>query len=70
MRNTKMSETDIVSSYLTKITQTRDDLAAGGETIDSEELVRSTLSRFPLKWDVFVDGSWHRKIYLVGVDFW
>lgn len=54
LRNAKMFKSDTVASYLTKITQFRDDLGEVGETVDSEELVRSTLSGFPLKWDVFV----------------
>lgn len=56
LRNAKMPETNTVASYLTRITQIRDDLATIRETIDSEELVRSPLSGFPPKWDAFVNG--------------
>jgi hypothetical protein len=63
-----MTKTDTVSSYLTKITQVRDELAAVGETIQGLELVRTALGGFPKKWEVFVDGivarehvpSWER----------
>lgn len=49
LRNTKMFETDTVASYLTKITQIRDELVAMREIIDSEELVRLALGGFPTK---------------------
>ena len=51
-----MTKTNTVSSYLTKITQVRDELAAVGETMQGSELVRIALGGFPKKWEVFVDG--------------
>jgi len=68
LRRTKTYETNTVASYLTKITKIKDELAKVGETIQSSQLVRSTLSGFPKKWDAFVDGivaggnipSWER----------
>jgi len=51
-----MFETNKVASYLTRITQIRDDLVTVEETINSEELVRLALGGFPSKWDVFGDG--------------
>jgi hypothetical protein len=56
MRSMKITKTDTVSSFLTKITQVRDELAAVGETIQGSELVRTALSGFPKKWEVFVEG--------------
>ena len=43
MRNIKMAETESVSSYLTRITQVRDELSAIGEAITDGELVRTSL---------------------------
>lgn len=68
LRNTKMTKTDTISSYLTKITQVREELAAVEETVQGSDLIRTTLGGFPKKWEVFVDGivarehlpSWER----------
>ena len=49
LRNTKMMETDTVTTYLTKITQVRDELGAAGEKVEDEELVRHALNGFSTK---------------------
>ena len=51
-----MTKTDTVSSYITKISQAKDGLAAVGEVVQAAELVRISLGGFSKKWDVFVDG--------------
>ena len=56
LRSTKMTKTNTVASYLTKITQVRDELAAVGKIVQGTELVRIALGGFPKKWEVFVDG--------------
>jgi len=40
LKNTRMSKTNTITSYPTKLTRIRDDLAAVREIIDSEELVK------------------------------
>ena len=39
-----------VTTYLTKITQVRDELGAAGEKVEDEELVRHALNGFSTKW--------------------
>lgn len=39
----KMNKPESVSTYLTKVTSVRDELAATGETVAETELVRTTL---------------------------
>jgi hypothetical protein len=46
LRGTKMSKTDTVTSYLTRISQVRDELMAVGEVFKDDELVRTTLNGF------------------------
>jgi hypothetical protein len=43
LRGTKMTKTDSVTSFLTRFSQIRDELAAVGEIVDPSELVRTTL---------------------------
>ena len=43
-----------MASYLTKITQVRDELAAVGEVIGNAEMVRSDLNGVTQQWTVFV----------------
>jgi hypothetical protein len=41
LKSIKMTKTDTVTSYLTKIRQVRDELGAVGETVEDHELVRT-----------------------------
>ena len=52
----KIAKTDSATTYLTKITTVRDELAAIGETITPTELVRITLNGHPNTWLNFADG--------------
>jgi hypothetical protein len=56
LRDTKMTRSDTVTSYLTKITQVRDQLAVVGEVVTDEELVRTTLNGFSKPWAPFIKG--------------
>ena len=51
-----MSNTDTMTSYLTKISQVCDELAAIGEIVPNLELVRTTLNGFSEQWASFVKG--------------
>jgi hypothetical protein len=50
----KMARGEGVTSYLTRLTQVRDELAAVGDIIPEEELVCIALNGFGKHWDVFV----------------
>ena len=50
LRNTKMTDVDTITTYLTKISQVRDELGAAGEKVEDEELVRYALNGFTTKW--------------------
>ena len=41
-----MTKTDNASSYLTRISQVRDELGAAGEKVDDVEMVRVSLNGF------------------------
>jgi hypothetical protein len=56
LRDTKMTGSDTVTTYLTRIRQVRDELAAIGETMDDSELVRTTLKGFTKEWTSFIKG--------------
>jgi hypothetical protein len=51
-----MTKLDTVTSYLTKITQVRDQLAVVGEVMSNEELVRTALDGFSKPWTPFIKG--------------
>jgi hypothetical protein len=55
-RNTKMTKSDTVTNYLTKITQIRDQLATIGEVVIDEEMVRMALNGFINPWAPFIKG--------------
>jgi hypothetical protein len=61
LRNIKMSETEKVSSYLTRITKVRDELGTIGEVISDGEMVRTALNGFSEKWNTFVEGVVSRE---------
>jgi hypothetical protein len=54
LHNTKMSRGESMASYLTKLTQVRDELTAVRDTVPDDELVRIALNGFGKQWDVFV----------------
>jgi hypothetical protein len=68
LRSIRMIKAESVTSYLSRFTQTRDELAAVGEIVDPTVLVRTTLNGFSKPWENFVRGivaretmpSWER----------
>jgi hypothetical protein len=54
LHDTKMDKEESVSSYLTRVAQVKDELAAVGEVILDSELVRIALNGFTKDWEVFV----------------
>jgi hypothetical protein len=51
---THMSKTDTVTSYLMKIAELRDQIAAVGDTVEDDELVWISLNGFSPPWHNFV----------------
>jgi hypothetical protein len=56
LKITKMSKTNTMTSYLTRISQICDELTAVGEVVKDDELVRTALNGFSEKWASFVKG--------------
>jgi hypothetical protein len=54
LHHTKMGKKESVSSYLTRMTQVKDELATIGEVITDFELVRIALNGFTKDWEIFV----------------
>jgi hypothetical protein len=54
LRNMKMKNSESVSSYLMRVFQNRDQLAAIGDVISDKDLVTTTLNGFPTFWIPFV----------------
>jgi hypothetical protein len=61
LRSVQMSRSDNVTSYLMRITQIRDQLAAVGEKVTDAELVNTTLNGFSKSWEPFVKGICARE---------
>ena len=56
LRNTRISKVDLVTSYLTRITQVHDQLRAVNEAVTDVELVRVALNGFTKPWTSFIEG--------------
>jgi hypothetical protein len=54
LHDSKMAKGEDVASYLTRLAQVKDELAALGEIISEVELGRIALKEFTREWDVFV----------------
>ena len=54
LHNVKMTKEESATSYLTRVAQVKDELAAVGETVLDSELVRIALKGFTKKWEVFI----------------
>jgi hypothetical protein len=61
LRGIKMMKTDSITSFLTRFSQIRDELAAIGEIVDPSELVRTTLNGFSKTWESIVRGIMARE---------
>jgi hypothetical protein len=68
LRSIRMIKAESITSYLSRFTQTCDELVAVGEIVDPTVLVRTTLNGFTKPWENFVRGivaketmpSWER----------
>jgi hypothetical protein len=56
-----MTRLDTITSYLTKIKQIRDQLAAVGEKVEDAELVNMALNGFLASWEPFVKAICARE---------
>ena len=62
LKSIKMTKAENVVTYLTRLTQVRDELGAVGEVIPSAELVRTALNGVAKPWVVFVEGIVAREV--------
>lgn len=65
-----MIDTNIVATYLTKISQVRDALGVAGEKVEDEELVQHALNRFTTKRHTFLEGVVARERLLDWTRLW
>ena len=56
LRNVMMDKLETLSTYFTRASQIKDQLASIGDPVVEKELVLTTLNGFPSSWDVFVQG--------------
>jgi hypothetical protein len=56
LKSIKMTKVENVVTYLTRLTQVRDELGAVGEAIVDSDLVRTTFNGVSKQWAVFVEG--------------
>jgi hypothetical protein len=56
LKSIKMTKVENVVTYLTRLTQVRDELGDMGEAIVDSDLVRTTLNGVSKQWVVFVEG--------------
>jgi hypothetical protein len=56
LKSIKMTKAENVVTYLTRLTQVRDELGDMGEAIVDSELVRTSLNGVSKQWVVFVEG--------------
>ena len=56
LKSIRMVKGEVVLTYVTRISQVRDELAAIGEAFPSAELVRTMMNGVSKPWSVFVQG--------------
>jgi hypothetical protein len=54
IRSIQMLDSESVTSFLGRFTQIRDEVAAIGEIVDPDFMVRTTLNNFTKPWGSFV----------------
>lgn len=65
-----MAKGESVVSYLTRIRQIEDELAAVGDKIDDSELVKVASNGFSKRWDIFVSVIAGRENILDSDRLW
>jgi hypothetical protein len=66
LRDTKMTRSNMVTTYLTRIQQVRDEMNKIGETVDDSKLVRMALKGFPKEWTYPSKILWHMRSSMSG----
>jgi hypothetical protein len=61
MKRIKMTKIENVATYLTKITQVRDELGVVGEVVVESEFVRTALNGVTKQWVIFVEENIARE---------
>jgi hypothetical protein len=70
LHDMKMNDDDIITSYLVRISQLRDQLQAIEEIILEKELVNIVLNGLPKTWDTFSASMNTRKEYPTFEEIW
>jgi hypothetical protein len=70
LHDMKMKDDDIITSYLVRISQLRDQLQAIEEIISEKELVNIVLNGLPKTWDAFSSSMNTRKEYPIFEELW
>jgi hypothetical protein len=65
-----MLEDELVTSFLGRYTQIRDELAAIGEVVNPNSLVRQTMNSFTKSWGPFVRGIVARGVMPTWERMW
>jgi hypothetical protein len=70
LRDMKMNDDDIITSYFVRISQLRDQLQSIEEIILEKELVNIVLNGLPKTWDAFAASMNTRKEYPTFEELW
>ena len=70
LRDMKMNDDDIITSYFVRISQLRDQLQAIEEITSEKELVNIVLNGLHKTWDAFAAGMNTRKEYSTFEELW
>jgi hypothetical protein len=70
LRSIKMLDSESVSSFLSKFTEIRDELATVEEIVDPSFMVRTALNNFTKPWGPFVQGNVAREIMPTWERLW
>ena len=61
MKNVKIQNVETMPSYLTRVSQVKEQLEVVDEKVDNAEIVMPTLNGLPRSWDSFIQGICARK---------
>jgi hypothetical protein len=70
LRDTKMNDDDIITSYFVRISQLRDQIQVIEEITSEKELVNIVLNGLPKTWDAFAASMNTRKEYPTFEELW
>lgn len=64
LKNVKIKKEESIQSYLSRVSQIKEQLEAIRDKVEDAEIVMTTLNGFPRQWDSYIQGFYSRRMLI------